>query len=151
MTEQKVERAWFLHVTIVAVLQSISHIRHFATSRTAALQAHLSLTISWNLLKFMSIELVMLFNYLFLCCPLLFLPSILPSMVQQCCFNNSELPDCGVYVCVMRKINSSVAGHYYLLSHIQPNTILIVCYLKLRRHISLLPDVLCHVLARPLP
>ena len=35
-----------------------------------------SLTISWSLLKLMSIELVMLSNYLILCCPLLLLLSI---------------------------------------------------------------------------
>ena len=43
-------------------------------------QASLSLTISWSLLKFMSIELVMLSNHLILCCPLLLLPSIFPSI-----------------------------------------------------------------------
>ena len=41
-------------------------------------QASLSFTISWNFLKLMSIELVMPLNHLILCCPLLFLPSILP-------------------------------------------------------------------------
>ena len=35
---------------------------------------------SWSLLKFMSIESVMLSNHLILCCPLLFLPSIFPSI-----------------------------------------------------------------------
>ena len=42
--------------------------------------AHLSLTISWNLLKLMSIELVMSSNHLILCHPLLLLPSIFPSI-----------------------------------------------------------------------
>ena len=37
-------------------------------------------TISWSLLKFMSIESVMLFNHLILCRPLLLLPSIFPSI-----------------------------------------------------------------------
>ena len=37
-------------------------------------------TISWNLLKLMSIQLVMPYNHLFLCCPLLLLPSIFPSI-----------------------------------------------------------------------
>ena len=45
----------------------------------AAHQALLSFTISWNLLKFMSIESVMLSNHLILCHPLLFL-SIFPSI-----------------------------------------------------------------------
>ena len=48
--------------------------------RTATHQASLSLTISWSLLKFMSIESAMPFNHLILCCPLLLLPSIFPSI-----------------------------------------------------------------------
>ena len=50
------------------------------TSWTAAHQAPLSSIISQNLLKFMSIESVMLFNHPILCCPLLLLPSIFPSI-----------------------------------------------------------------------
>ena len=42
-------------------------------------QAPLSFTISWSLLKFMSIESVMLSNHLTLCSPLLLLPSVFPS------------------------------------------------------------------------
>ena len=47
---------------------------------TVAHQASLSLTISWSLLKFMSIASVMLFNHLILCHPSLFLLSIFPSI-----------------------------------------------------------------------
>ena len=47
---------------------------------TAAHQSSLSLTISRSLLNLMSIELVMPFNHLILCCPLLLLPSIFPSI-----------------------------------------------------------------------
>ena len=43
-------------------------------------QASLSFTISWNLLKLMSIESVMPFNHLIVCYPLLLLPSIFPSI-----------------------------------------------------------------------
>ena len=50
-----------------------------ATPWTAACQA-LSITNSWNLLKLMSIESVMPSNHLILCCPLLLLPSIFPSI-----------------------------------------------------------------------
>ena len=50
-----------------------------ATPWTAAWQASLSITNSWSLLKFMSIELVMPSNHLILCCPLL-LPSIFLSI-----------------------------------------------------------------------
>ena len=49
-------------------------------SMTAALQASLSFTISWSLLKLKSIELVMPSNHLIFCCPLLLLPSIFPSI-----------------------------------------------------------------------
>ena len=52
----------------------------FATLWIAAHQASLSLTISWSLLKFMSIALVMSSNHLILCCPLLLLSSIFPSI-----------------------------------------------------------------------
>ena len=47
---------------------------------TAVYQAPLSFTISLSLLKFMSIESVMLSKHLLFCCPLLLLPSILPSI-----------------------------------------------------------------------
>ena len=49
-----------------------------ANSWTVRYQAPLSSTISWSLLKFMSIELVMPSNLLILCCPLFLLPSIFP-------------------------------------------------------------------------
>ena len=52
----------------------------FATSRTAARQASLSVTNSRGLLKLMSIELVMPSNHLILCRPLLLPPSNLPSI-----------------------------------------------------------------------
>ena len=52
----------------------------FATPRTAAQQAFLSITSSRRLLKLMSTELVMPSNHLILCRPLLLLPSIFPSI-----------------------------------------------------------------------
>ena len=51
----------------------------FVTPWRAAHQASLSNTNSQNLLKLMSIELVMPSNHLILCCPLLLPPSIFPS------------------------------------------------------------------------
>ena len=51
-----------------------------ATPWTAACQAHMSSTLSQSLLKFMSIESVILSNPLIFCCPLLLLPSIFPSI-----------------------------------------------------------------------
>ena len=50
------------------------------TSWTVACQASLSITNSQSLFKLMSIELVMPFNHLIFCHPLLFLPSIFPSI-----------------------------------------------------------------------
>ena len=50
------------------------------TPWTAARQASLSIINSWSLLKLMSIESVMPSNHLILCCPLLLLPSIFPSI-----------------------------------------------------------------------
>ena len=52
----------------------------FETPWIAARQASLSFTISQSLLKFMSIESVMLSHHLIICCPLLLLPSIFPSI-----------------------------------------------------------------------
>ena len=43
-------------------------------------QASMSITNAWSLLKLISIELVMASNNLILCCPLLLLPSIFPSI-----------------------------------------------------------------------
>ena len=62
------------------IVQFLSLVQLFETSWTAACQAPLSFTISCNLLKLMSTEVVMPSNYLILCCPLLLLPSILPSI-----------------------------------------------------------------------
>ena len=61
----------------VAVVQSLSRVQLFATWITAH-QASLSFTISWSLLKLMSIESVMPSNHFTLCFPLLLLPSIFP-------------------------------------------------------------------------
>ena len=57
-----------------------SCVQIFVTPWTAALQTSLSSTVSWSLLQLMSIELVMPSNHLILCCLLLFLPSIFPSI-----------------------------------------------------------------------
>ena len=63
------------------MVQSVnSHVRLFVTTWTAAYQASLSVTRSQSLLKLMPIKLMMPSNHLVLCCPLLLLPSILPSI-----------------------------------------------------------------------
>ena len=73
-------------------VQSLSRVRLFATPWTAARQASLSITNSWSppKPKPMSIELVMPSNHLILCCPLLLLPSIFPSI--RVFSNESALP-----------------------------------------------------------
>ena len=69
--------SWFLWVVAV---QSLSCIWPFVTPWMAACQAPLSFTVFWSLLKFMSIESVMLSNHLILFHPLFLLPSIFPSI-----------------------------------------------------------------------
>ena len=69
-----------LNLVTVVVVESISHVGLFQISRTAACQAPLSSTISWSLLKLMSIESMMLSNHLIFCRPLLLLPSIFRSI-----------------------------------------------------------------------
>ena len=61
-------------------IQSLSCVWLFVTPWTAAHQASLSITNSRSLLRLMSIELVMPSNHLILSRPLLFLPSIFPSL-----------------------------------------------------------------------
>ena len=60
--------------------QLLSHVRLFATSLTAALQASLSISNSRSLSKLMSIESMMPSNHLILCRPHLLPPSIFPSI-----------------------------------------------------------------------
>ena len=62
------------------VVQSLSHVRLFATSWTPACQTSLSFTNSWRLLKLISIESVRPSSHLVLCYPFLLLPSIFPSI-----------------------------------------------------------------------
>ena len=61
-------------------VQLLSRVRLFVIPWTAACQASLSIANSWSLLKLMSIELVMPSSHLILCCPLLLLPTIPPSI-----------------------------------------------------------------------
>jgi len=68
------------HSYIFSSVQLLTHVRLFATPWTTARQASLSITNSQSPPKPMSIELVMPANHLVLCCPLLLLPSIFPSI-----------------------------------------------------------------------
>ena len=67
-------------VYVVVISQSLSCVQLFATPWAAACQASLPFTISWSLLKLMSIESLMPSDLLILCYPLLLLPSIFPSI-----------------------------------------------------------------------
>ena len=69
----------YFHV-IFSSVQSLSCVQLFATPRTGARQASLSITNSQSLPKLMSIESVMPSNHLIFCHPLLLLPSIFPSI-----------------------------------------------------------------------
>ena len=68
---------WWIHRLLPLFSHSVCP--SFLTPGTTACHVFLS-TISWSLLKLMSIESVMLSNHLFLCCPLLLLPSIFLSI-----------------------------------------------------------------------
>ena len=72
----------FCHLTRIqfSSIQSLSRVWIFATPWTTAHKASLSITNSRSSLKLMSIESVMPSNHLILCCPLLLLPSVFPSI-----------------------------------------------------------------------
>ena len=88
----------FLHISRVqfSSLQSLSHVRLFETSWTAACQAFLSITNSWSILKIMSIESVRPSNHLILYHPCVPLPSVFPSISvfqlvrYPCCPRDSQ-------------------------------------------------------------
>ena len=67
-------------VSGIIVVQLLSCVQLFASPWMAAHQAFLSFIASWNLLKFMPIESVMPSNHLILCCSLLLLHLIFPSL-----------------------------------------------------------------------
>ena len=75
----KLKLQYFGHL-MFQLSAALSRVRLFTTPWTAAHQAFLSFTISQNLLKLLSTESVIPYNYLVLCCPLFLLPSIFPSI-----------------------------------------------------------------------
>ena len=64
----------------ISSVQSLRRVQLFVTPWIAARQASLSITNSWSSLKLISIESVMPSSHLILCCPLLLLPPIPPSI-----------------------------------------------------------------------
>ena len=65
---------------VVVIIHLPSNVQVFANPWTAARQSSLSFMISWSLHKLMSIESMMPFNHLILCCLLLLLPSVFSSI-----------------------------------------------------------------------
>ena len=84
--EEYIQQHIYIYIFIYKTIYIVLLFSHSAMSdslqppQTAAFQASLSFTISQSLLKLMSIEQVMPSNHLILCCPLLLLPSIFPSI-----------------------------------------------------------------------
>ena len=76
-TQMKTTMRYHLTLVRISSVLSLSFVQHFAT---AACQASLSITNSRSPPKLMSIESGLLSNHLILCCPLLLLPSIFPSI-----------------------------------------------------------------------
>ena len=78
---EKYWKAWFLYSIIqFSSVQSLNHVWLFVTPWIAAHQASLSITNSQSSPKLMPIESVMTSSHLILCCPLLLLPPIPPSI-----------------------------------------------------------------------
>ena len=73
-------QALYRRKMLFSSVQSLSNTRLFATPWITAHQASLSITNSRSLIKLMSIELMMPSSHLVLCCPLLLLPPIPPSI-----------------------------------------------------------------------
>ena len=79
--QTNLSRSSFCHEEhVFGSVQLLSHVQFFVTPWTAAHQASLSITSSQSLLKLVSIKSVMPSNHFILCCPLLLLPSIFPSI-----------------------------------------------------------------------
>ena len=80
MLPQKYCRIFACKLFQFSSVQSLSHVRLFATPWITACQASLSITNFWSLLILMSIKSMMPSSHLILCRPLLFLPPIPPSI-----------------------------------------------------------------------
>ena len=74
------QEEYLLRSECFSSVQSLSRVQFFEIPWTAARQGSLSITNSQSPPKSMSIELVMPSNHLNLCCPLLLLPSVFPSI-----------------------------------------------------------------------
>ena len=110
-------------------------IRLFATPWTAACQESLSITNSRSLLKLRSTELVIPSNHLILCCPLLPLPSIFPSIrvfLKSLLFTSdgqtigasvvASVLSMNIQDCFRFKLNGLISLQYNGLSRVFSNT-----------------------------
>ena len=106
----------------------------FVTPWTTVCQASLSFTISQSLLKLMSIESVMPSNQFILCCPLLLLPSIFPSIGVFSRFVIAFLP----------------RSKHLLISWLQPLSIVILEPKKIKPvSVSIVSPSICHEVMGP--
>ena len=121
--------------------QSLSHVRLFATSWTAAHQACLSITNSWSLPKLISIESVMRSSHLILCRPLLLLPPIPPSIrvfsnestlcmswPKYWSFSFSIIPSKEISGLIFFFFNFFILFFYFILLY---NTVLVLPYIDM--------------------
>ena len=98
------------------VVVQFSRVQLFETPWTAAHQASLSFTISWSLLKLMSLESVMPSNHFILCHPFLLLPSTFLSL--KVFSNESALSirrpkDCYPWIMHRRSASSTDIVHQF--------------------------------------
>ena len=77
---EEIKMSQYMMNNAISSVQLLSCVRLFVTPWIAACQASLSITSSQNSLRLMSIESVMPSSHLILCCPLLLLPPIPPSI-----------------------------------------------------------------------
>ena len=80
LTSEPPGKPKFSHQSVSQSVQLLSRVLQFATPWITARQASLSITNTWSSLRLMSIESVMPSSHLILCCPLLLLPPIPPSI-----------------------------------------------------------------------
>ena len=105
----------------ILVVQSLSHIHLFATPWTAARQASLSFTISWNLLKFTSFESMMLSNHhLILCRNLLKFTSFESMMLSNHLILCRNLLKFTSFESMMLSNHLILCRHFFLLPSIFP-------------------------------
>ena len=89
VAQSRTQLKWRSSSSSSSSVQSLSPVQLFLTPWTAACQASLSIANSWSLFKLKSIKSVIPSNHLILCCPLLLLFSIFPSIRV---FSNESVP-----------------------------------------------------------